>query len=304
MAVPEPPFDSAQSFCGNCGTAVRAGDRACPNCGMELDAPVSLTDSAQVPPVDYVPYCRSCGRPVPWAESHSCRKCGVAPLCSEHFDRATEMCSDCISAQAAAAQPDLGPAFDPGTPSSGPWAQARPAVACRNCRARIRQGVRYCPQCGSEQAVGLVASASGEVEYMGFWVRCAALFTDEVIILAVLYLIGMVVGPALIVGFVTYVTYFVGFTARRGQTPGKMLLRIQVVDADGQVPNLRRTWLREALRTVLIASLLLGQTIHPAFGIVFLVGIVGYLWAAWDSRKRGWHDYIGGTFVVRKEQSS
>jgi uncharacterized RDD family membrane protein YckC/rRNA maturation endonuclease Nob1 len=299
MAVSEPPFDSAQSFCGNCGTAVRPGDSVCPNCGSELDVSIRPTDSTQVPPVDYVPYCRSCGTTVQWTDSHSCQRCGVAPLCSEHFDNETGMCRECIAAQA-----NVGLALETGTPSSGPLAQARPAVACHNCGARLHQGVRYCPQCGSEQAVGLVASASGEVEYMGFWVRCAAFVTDEVIILAVLYLIGMVVGPALIVGFVTYVTYFVGFTARRGQTPGKMLLRIQVVDADGQVPNLRRTWLREALRTVLIASLLLGQTIHPAFGIVFLVGIVGYLWAAWDSRKRGWHDYIGGTFVVRKEQSS
>lgn len=285
MAVPEPPFDSAQSFCGNCGTAVRAGDRACPNCGMELDAPVSLTDSAQVPPVDYVPYCRSCGRPVPWAESHSCRKCGVAPLCSEHFDRATEMCSDCISAQAAAAQPDLGPAFDPGTPSSGPWAQARPAVACRNCRARIRQGVRYCPQCGSEQAAGPVTSASGEVEYMGFWVRFAAALIDAVITGAAAAIIDAVIGIPFL-GSAISLVYYIVFTGLRGQTPGKMVMRIQVVDANGNIPSWTQVIMRE----------LIGKLIS---GVVLLLG---YFWVVWDARKRGWHDYIGGTFVVRKKR--
>jgi len=29
---------------------------------------------------------------------------------------------------------------------------------------------------------------------------------------------------------------------------------------------------------------------------------IGLIWAAFDSRKRGWHDMIGGTVVIRGNQ--
>ncbi len=280
MADPEPPFNSAQSFCGNCGTAVRAGDRACPNCGTELGVPISPADSTPAPPLDYVPYCRSCGTTVPWAESNSCLRCGVAPLCSEHFDDATGMCSDCI-----AAQTNLGPALETDIPSSGPWAQARPSVACHNCGSRLRQGVRYCPQCGSEQAAGPVTSASGEVEYMGFWVRFVATVIDAVITGIVAAILGSAIGIPFL-GSVISVFYYIIFTGLRGQTPGKMLMRIQVVDAEGNIPSWTQVIMRE----------LIGKLIS---GVVLLLG---YIWVAWDPRKRGWHDYIARTFVVRKER--
>ena len=280
MAVSEPPFDSAQSFCGNCGTAVRPGDSVCPNCGSELDVSVRPTDSTQVPPVDYVPYCRSCGTTVQWADSHSCQRCGVAPLCSEHFDNETGMCRECIAAQA-----NVGLALETGTPSSGPWAQARPAVACHNCGARLHQGVRYCPQCGSEQAVGLVASASGEVEYMGFWVRFAAALIDAVITGVVAAIIGAAIGIPFL-GSAISLLYYILFTGLRGQTPGKMVMHIQVVDANGNIPSWGQVIMRE----------LIGKLIS---GIVLLLG---YFWVAWDPRKRGWHDYLGRTFVVRKDR--
>ena len=280
MAVSEPPFDSAQSFCGNCGTAVRPGDSVCPNCSSELDVSVGPANSTQVPPVDYVPYCRSCGTTVQWADSHICQRCGVAPLCSEHFDNETGMCRECIAAQA-----NVGPALETGTPSSGPWAQARPAVACHNCGARLHQGVRYCPQCGSEQAVGLMASASGEVEYMGFWVRFAAALIDAVITGVVAAIIGAAIGIPFL-GSAISLLYYILFTGLRGQTPGKMVMHIQVVDANGNIPSWGQVIMRE----------LIGKLIS---GIALLLG---YFWVAWDPRKRGWHDYLGRTFVVRKDR--
>ena len=298
MADPRPPFDSGQSFCGNCGTAVRAEDSTCENCGMNLAAAEDLSGGAQPPPHDYVPYCRSCGTRVPWAESHSCQRCGVAPLCSEHFDFESGMCGDCATAQAPAGRTDAGAGFDPGSPPSGPWAQARPSVPCSYCGARIRQGVRHCPQCGSEQAFDGSPGGTADVEYAGFWVRFGAFLIDWLITLAVGVLIGLAGVP--IVGPVFIISYFVGFTAKRGQTPGKQLLRIQVVDADGQVPRLQAVLLREALRALMIVFILLGEAVNDLFVLVTLVGMVGYLWVAWDAHKRGWHDYLGRTFVVRK----
>jgi uncharacterized RDD family membrane protein YckC len=29
---------------------------------------------------------------------------------------------------------------------------------------------------------------------------------------------------------------------------------------------------------------------------------IGFIWVLWDPKKRGWHDYIGGTYVIRRER--
>ena len=76
------------------------------------------------------------------------------------------------------------------------------------------------------------------------------------------------------------------FTYARGQTPGKMLLGLHVVDVNGEKPNLKQVLLREVIGKAVAALALL----------------IGYLWIIWDPRKRGWHDYIGGTFVVKRER--
>ena len=80
--------------------------------------------------------------------------------------------------------------------------------------------------------------------------------------------------------------YYVLFIGLKGQTLGKMALGIQVVDAHGNVPGIWRAILRE----------IIGKLISTI--VIFL----GFLWVIWDPRKRGWHDYIGGTFVVRKQR--
>ena len=59
-----------------------------------------------------------------------------------------------------------------------------------------------------------------------------------------------------------------------------------VVDGDGHKPSLRQILLREVLGKV----------------IVFLIMFVGFLWVLWDPKKRGWHDYIGGTYVVKRQR--
>jgi uncharacterized RDD family membrane protein YckC len=212
------------------------------------------------------------------------------------------MCGDCTTLQAAAGRPDGGTTLDSGSPPSGPWAQARPSVACSNCGGRIRQGVRHCPQCGSQQTFDGSLDGIADVEYAGFWIRFAAFFIDWVITLAVGVLIGLAGIP--IIGPLFIISYFVGFTAKRGQTPGKLILRIQVVDAGGEVPRLRAVLQREALRALIIVFILLGEAINDLFVLISLVGLVGYLWVAWDAQKRGWHDYIGRTYVVRRQPNN
>ncbi len=76
----------------------------------------------------------------------------------------------------------------------------------------------------------------------------------------------------------TYVTVFVRFG---GQTLGKMLLGLRVVRLDGHSLT---TW--HAVRRA-VGMLLAG-----------LPGLGGFVWAAFDLNRRGWHDRIGGTLVV------
>ena len=83
-----------------------------------------------------------------------------------------------------------------------------------------------------------------------------------------------------------YFTYFHGAT---GRTPGKMLLGLQVVSADGAPISFGTAFLRTV--GYLISSLLFTFPL-------------GFIWAAFDKRKQGWHDKIAGTVVIIREQQN
>lgn len=76
--------------------------------------------------------------------------------------------------------------------------------------------------------------------------------------------------------------YFFLFTALRGQTFGKHLLRVKVIDAYGERPSIMRALVRT------IAYL-------PSLALLAL----GFLWIGFDREKRGLHDWIADTYVVK-----
>jgi uncharacterized RDD family membrane protein YckC len=87
--------------------------------------------------------------------------------------------------------------------------------------------------------------------------------------------------------WVASVVYEVWLTSLTGQTIGKRLLSIQVVDADtSAVPTLDQA----------------GRRIVPAIiQLVPVIGILGalmYLRALWDPRRQGYHDRIAHTVVI------
>ena len=75
--------------------------------------------------------------------------------------------------------------------------------------------------------------------------------------------------------------YLVVPTARTGQTAGKRIMKIRVVDESGKAPGFGRALLRETV----------GKFVS---GLVFGLG---YLWAL-GSQGRCWHDTIAGTRVL------
>jgi uncharacterized RDD family membrane protein YckC len=77
-------------------------------------------------------------------------------------------------------------------------------------------------------------------------------------------------------------TYLSVFHIVRGQTLGMKIMKMKVVDLYGDSPSIRRCFLRVLGYVASIATLGLG-----------------FLWIGFDSEKRGLHDWIAGTYVVR-----
>ncbi len=94
--------------------------------------------------------------------------------------------------------------------------------------------------------------------------------------------LGIFVAAAIVIWFIAML-YFPFFWARGGATPGMKAAGIRVVrDRDGS----RIGWGTAILR-------LIGWWIS---GAVFYLG---FIWILIDSRRRGWHDLIAGTCVIR-----
>ena len=96
--------------------------------------------------------------------------------------------------------------------------------------------------------------------------------------------------------------YEIAFTALRGQTPGKMATRIQVVRADdlfgpewGRPPSWGSSFGRWAVPFILG----LPAWFVPYVGEVLMM--LCYLSLTWDRDRQGWHDKAARTFVVTKQ---
>jgi uncharacterized RDD family membrane protein YckC len=122
------------------------------------------------------------------------------------------------------------------------------------------------------------------LEFGGFWLRVLAYLID----VSLLGIVGVVLSSALgtvgqAIGALIFIAYFTGLWGLTGQTIGMMLLDLHVVrDVDGS----KISWGNALLRFV---------GLFVSFACIF----IGVIRVAFDSRKRGWHDRIGGTVVVR-----
>lgn len=86
-------------------------------------------------------------------------------------------------------------------------------------------------------------------------------------------------------GGVLVVVYFIGLWAWRGQSVGQMLLGIKVVPAAAERMDLRIATMRLVGYVVCIVTL-----------------GAGFVAAAFDPNRQGWHDRIGATYVVRSRR--
>ena len=83
----------------------------------------------------------------------------------------------------------------------------------------------------------------------------------------------------------------------RGQTIGKRVLRIRVVDdATGKPLDAQRGLTRAVLPLAFGVASILGDS---TFTIALLANLLDGLWPLWDPRKQTWHDKAAGSVVVR-----
>ena len=136
-------------------------------------------------------------------------------------------------------------------------------------------------------------AGQGGVELAGFWPRLAAQVLDAAWMLPVgllLVLLGQAArggedlspGADILLQLISALIIILFWVSRQA-TPGKMLLRLRVIDAEtGGTPP----WPRLVARYFgyILSSIPLG---------------LGYLWMLRDPRKQCWHDRIARTLVVR-----
>lgn len=153
---------------------------------------------------------------------------------------------------------------------------------CANCGNQISDQATACPQCG--QATGVVgAPAAVAGVYASFGIRFVALLIDVVITGAIGFAIGgSRNGGGAVIGFL-YNWLLIGLWD--GKTVGKMLMGIRIARPDGSPVDLGTAAARAGM--ALVSGLALG---------------IGYLWAAFDSENRTWHDMVANTRAFRVER--
>ncbi|MFX0008442.1 MAG: RDD family protein [Promethearchaeota archaeon] len=163
---------------------------------------------------------------------------------------------------------------------------------CPNCGNELEPSTTFCPFCGTDLGVKeeQIKKDLGKVEYAGFWSRLVALIIDGIII-------GLISSSISLIIFVSWIPfnifnpfggwwtvsfpfdwmlgflYFWGFeTGKKGQTVGKMAMKIRTVDENTLSPTSSRNY---AINNVFKSS--------PFLIIDFLIGIIKN---SGDSKKR------------------
>jgi uncharacterized RDD family membrane protein YckC len=129
--------------------------------------------------------------------------------------------------------------------------------------------------------------------YLGFWKRVLASIVDYILVnvafIPVLIVLFMMLGRDFNIRLIYNLTVFVFpaiiillFWHYKKATPGKMVFNARIVDAEtfGK-PRFGKLVLRYI--GYIPSTLVLG---------------LGFLWVAFDKRKRGWHDLMAGTVVI------
>lgn len=227
---------------------------------------------------------------------------GRCSTCSTAFTSGDRFCRKCGK--------QLSPTEESLPPPIPPSAEARPLTS-RPVPPAGNRGARPAASSGEVEIIPTyiaprpVAPRQRAAEPAGFGIRLVAYLVDGVILFIPFLLVNLAIGAVLLsagpespseigaaaVAMIVYgalammsAAYLVVFWALRGATPGKSLLGLEIRTEQGQSPLGLPTAMMRLLGYVVSGSL---------FGL-------GYLWIAFSDDKRGWHDRIAKTVVVRQ----
>jgi len=134
-------------------------------------------------------------------------------------------------------------------------------------------------------------------EYAGFWIRVAAALIDSLVFLVVFALpLTLIYGSEywtsqtgvkglwdVLITYLAPILITVWFWTKYLGTPGKMALRLRVLDANtGQAISTPKA---------------IGR--YFAYYVSALPLFLGFIWVGIDKKKQGFHDKLAGTVVVR-----
>ena len=125
------------------------------------------------------------------------------------------------------------------------------------------------------------------IELAGIGSRFVASIIDGILLALVAILLLVVLSStsavlAQFLGLALPVVYHWFFWTRRdGQTPGKSVVGIRVVKADGSELSNSDAFIRAI-----------------GYHVSSLILCLGYIWAIFDGNNQTWHDKLAGTYVV------
>ncbi|MGE7615288.1 RDD family protein [Paenibacillus sp. NPDC101420] len=164
-------------------------------------------------------------------------------------------------------------------------------------------------------------------DFIGFWKRVLATILDLLIILipaVIVYWIFNSLAVSLhseipiILEYIFFVVFDVFMIVRFGGTPGKLVLKMKIVNQQGNIPTLKEALIRNIFRIIsTIFSMIVGVSLYDLTvisttlnlwaplatdlsKILGLIMLVDYLFVAFTPRKRALHDMMAGNYVVDK----
>lgn len=124
-------------------------------------------------------------------------------------------------------------------------------------------------------------------EYGGFWIRFLAVFLDGLIVglpMSIIFgAISLSIGTNIsYIGSLLMVVYIIYFEGTTGQTLGKKIVGVKVIGYDGNTIGIPMAILRY-----------IGKIVST------IILMIGYIMAAFDSKKQALHDRIAKTYVIK-----
>ena len=111
-----------------------------------------------------------------------------------------------------------------------------------------------------------------------------------------------------ILAFLAWTVFVLFMIARDGQSPGKKVMTIRIVNVDGSAWGWRGTLIREVLGKFLIVGLIsgvLGAVMGSALSeetssvVGFIVWLLLFIWVLVDDKNQTLHDKLASNYVVK-----